>query len=80
VFEAFRLVKANAGSAGVDKQSIAAFEENLKDNLYTGVRQFGAEILEKVHVFNSLRISWGVVVMARFSTLCIDSAVWLGLS
>lgn len=32
--EAFRLVKANAGSAGVDKQSIAAFEENLKDNLY----------------------------------------------
>jgi RNA-directed DNA polymerase len=34
VFEAFRLVKANAGSAGVDKQSIAAFEENLKDNLY----------------------------------------------
>jgi len=34
VVEAFRLVKANAGSAGVDKQSIAAFEENLKDNLY----------------------------------------------
>jgi hypothetical protein len=34
VVEAFRLVKANAGSAGVDKQSIAAFEENLKDNMY----------------------------------------------
>jgi len=34
VFEAYRLVKANAGSAGVDKQSIAAFEEDLKDNLY----------------------------------------------
>ena len=34
VYEAYRLVKANAGSAGVDKQSIASFEENLKDNLY----------------------------------------------
>jgi group II intron reverse transcriptase/maturase len=34
VYEAFRRVKANAGSAGVDKQSIAEFEENLKDNLY----------------------------------------------
>ena len=34
VYEAYRLVKANAGSAGVDKQSIAAFEEDLKDNLY----------------------------------------------
>lgn len=34
VYEAFCLVKANAGSAGVDNQSIADFEENLKDNLY----------------------------------------------
>ena len=34
VVEAFRFVKANAGSAGVDKQSIAAFEESPKDNLY----------------------------------------------
>ena len=34
VYEAFRRVKAKAGSAGVDKQSIAEFEENLKDNLY----------------------------------------------
>jgi RNA-directed DNA polymerase len=34
VFEAYRLVKANAGCAGVDKQSIAAFEEDLKGNLY----------------------------------------------
>ena len=40
-----------------------------------GVRQFGALILEKVHVFNSLRVSWGVVVMARFGTFCIDLAV-----
>jgi len=31
---AFKLVKANGGSAGVDQQSIADFEMNLKDNLY----------------------------------------------
>ena len=32
--EAYKLVKANAGAAGVDEQSLADFEENLKDNLY----------------------------------------------
>ncbi len=46
----------------------------------TWVRQFGALILEKVHVFNSLSGSWGVVVMARFGVLCIDLAALLGLS
>ena len=34
VMDAFKAVKANAGSAGVDHQSIADFEVNLKDNLY----------------------------------------------
>ena len=34
VLKAFRLVKANRGAAGVDGQSLKAFEENLKDNLY----------------------------------------------
>jgi len=34
VYEAYCRVKANAGSAGVDKQTIVKFEENLKDNLY----------------------------------------------
>ncbi len=34
VYQAYRLVKANAGSAGIDNQSIADFEVNLKDNLY----------------------------------------------
>ncbi|MFJ8067210.1 group II intron reverse transcriptase/maturase [Psychrobacillus sp. NPDC096426] len=34
VYEAFLRVKANKGSAGIDEQSIAEFEENLKDNLY----------------------------------------------
>ena len=34
VYEAFLRVKANRGAAGVDGQSLAAFEAELKDNLY----------------------------------------------
>ncbi len=34
VMEAFKVVKAKAGSAGIDEQSIKDFERNLKDNLY----------------------------------------------
>jgi RNA-directed DNA polymerase len=34
VMQAFKLVKDNAGSAGVDQQSLADFEKNLKGNLY----------------------------------------------
>lgn len=34
VMRAFKLIKENAGAAGVDKQTLADFEENLKDNLY----------------------------------------------
>jgi RNA-directed DNA polymerase len=34
VLDAYKLVKMNAGSAGVDQQSIADFEVKLKDNLY----------------------------------------------
>jgi RNA-directed DNA polymerase len=34
VMEAFKAVKANGGAAGVDRQSIESFEEDLKDNLY----------------------------------------------
>jgi len=32
--QAYEKVKANKGAAGIDRQSIEAFEENLKDNLY----------------------------------------------
>lgn len=32
--QAFKLVKNNAGMAGIDQQSIEDFEQNLKDNLY----------------------------------------------
>lgn len=34
VYRAYQAVKANAGAVGVDRQSIAMFEENLKNNLY----------------------------------------------
>ena len=34
VFEAYKRVKANKGSAGVDGESIADFEKDLKNNLY----------------------------------------------
>ena len=34
MYEAYQAVKANAGSAGVDGQSIEAFETDLKGNLY----------------------------------------------
>jgi len=34
VWEAYLKVKANKGAAGVDGESIAEFEKNLKGNLY----------------------------------------------
>ena len=34
VWEAFKRVKANQGSGGVDRQSIAGFEADLSNNLY----------------------------------------------
>ena len=34
VWEAYKRIKANKGAAGVDGQTIEAFGEDLKDNLY----------------------------------------------
>ena len=34
VWEAYQRVKANRGAAGVDGESLAAFEMDLKGNLY----------------------------------------------
>jgi RNA-directed DNA polymerase len=34
VKRAYRLVEANAGAAGVDKESIELFAKDLKNNLY----------------------------------------------
>lgn len=35
VVDAYRLVKANAGSAGIDGQTLEDFERDLKNNLYS---------------------------------------------
>ena len=34
MIQAFKLIKANKGAAGIDEQSLNDFEKNLKDNLY----------------------------------------------
>jgi RNA-directed DNA polymerase len=34
IVEAYELIKANGGAAGIDGQTIQGFEESLKDNLY----------------------------------------------
>ena len=34
IYEAYKRVKANKGSAGVDEQSLKDFEQDLKNNLY----------------------------------------------
>ena len=34
VVNAYKAVKAKAGAAGVDRQTISEFENNLKNNLY----------------------------------------------
>ena len=34
VWEAYRRVKVNKGAPGVDEQSLAEFESDLKNNLY----------------------------------------------
>jgi RNA-directed DNA polymerase len=34
VWEAYLRVKANKGAAGIDEQSVADFERELKNNLY----------------------------------------------
>lgn len=34
VYEAYKRVKANRGAAGIDEESLAVFQKNLKNNLY----------------------------------------------
>jgi hypothetical protein len=41
VWEAFRRVRKNGGAAGVDRQSLEAFERDLSNNLYTLLEPVG---------------------------------------
>ena len=34
IVKAYKLVKANAGTYGIDKESLKDFEKNYKNNLY----------------------------------------------
>jgi len=42
VWEAFQRVKANGGSAGVDRESIEEYEKSLGDNLYKLSNRMGS--------------------------------------
>jgi hypothetical protein len=53
VWRAYKLVRANAGAAGVDNQSIDEFNQDLKGNLYKALRSepttlAGKEIISRV--------------------------------
>ena len=50
VWEAFKRVKANQGTAGVDGQSIAEFEADLRNNLY--------KLWNRLEARMSNRIGW----------------------
>jgi len=45
VYEAYKAVKANAGAAGVDGQTIAQFEADLRGNLYKVWNRMSSELL-----------------------------------
>jgi retron-type reverse transcriptase len=48
VWEAYRRVKVNKGAPGVDEQSLAEFESDLKNNLYkiwSASRRTGGEAM-----------------------------------
>jgi len=47
VHKAYKAVKANAGAAGIDKQSIEDFEKNLKGNLFKIWNRMSSEALAK---------------------------------
>ena len=48
VWDAYRKVAANKGAAGVDGQSIAEFEENLKGNLYKLWNRLSSGIISRL--------------------------------
>lgn len=55
MFKAFKAVKKNRGAAGIDKVSIAMYESNLKENLFSLMRElkkglYQPQPLRRVHI------------------------------
>ena len=84
VFEAYKRVRANRGAAGVDEESIADFDKDLKNNLYKIWNRLSSgsyfppavrsvEIAKKGGGQRKL----GVPMVTSYCTSCLDS---LGMS
>lgn len=65
VWEAYQRVKANRGAAGVDGQSLAAFEEDLKGNLYKVWNRMSSALVERA-VAHHTDVPWVRLYIARW--------------
>jgi len=77
VWEAFKRVKANQGAAGVDGQSISAFEANLTGNLYKLWNRMssGSYFPPPVRQAAPLHLARRVLTKLSFGVVCSMSAV-----
>jgi RNA-directed DNA polymerase len=78
VMDAYKRVKANKGAAGIDDESIHAFEENLKDNLYNIWNRMssGSYFPPPVKVVEIPKKNGGVRILG-VPTVLIGSPRWL---
>jgi len=85
VWKAYQRVKANKGAAGIDKESIMDFEQNLKDNLYKLWNRMSSgsylpppvKAVEIVDVTGAGDTVISTLALATASGLPIDNAITL---